>query len=737
MRNSKLAAARRFIATAIHQACTLHYRHHTIEPQTETGDCGYVCMSAVMALLGRPMLIDEIKDVAGTTARGLTLRQVRDGLRACGATAEAVSFDRSNVRAYPCPGVVLLSRGHYTVIARRRGERFQIFDPQFGWSWTTRKKLARSCNGLGIAVEGVAGPARSAAPRRNKLLPVPLATILASRAGRVAILSFALAQLVTLVLPLLSMWSVDKSVRGLSIGMVGIICVGFVALSLSNVLISLVGELVQNKTKRVVSVALSRVTFDSLAEKPAYWFDRNTAASLQNRIASVNTQLDFYLGMIRAIGSVVVTSAVGIAVLLFISPWLMVPGILSLLLSAFMDLMFQRSQRDFFGSAVETGQRRQAFVLDTLAQLPVIARFGALASARIRYASMVRTAATVDARLQSLRGWRTALVNLMKSGDTLFFVTLSAAFMARGHFTIGGFVALGAYKDLLATSAGTVFQLLLQRQSLRVHELQAAALLTSDGTKTPTARHVTRGEVVLANVSFKYGSLDRPALSDVNLHARPGECIVIRGASGAGKSTIGKLLVGVAAPTGGSILIDGLPVTDTLLGVAAVLQSDRLIGGTIRDNVALFRPDVSDSAILAALGRAALDDFVLSLPMGLNTAVGETGVGLSGGQRQRLLIARALLGDPRLVVLDEATSSLEVEIEARILEGLRACGATTILMAHRPEVWALADRLYTLESNGILHEEPRGPADTRGRAGMAGTHGEEAIGPSMVVQARS
>ena len=155
-------------------------------------------------------------------------------------------------------------------------------------------------------------------------------------------------------------------------------------------------------------------------------------------------------------------------------------------------------------------------------------------------------------------------------------------------------------------------------------------------------------------------------------------------------------------------------------GMGAVLQSDRLIGGSIRDNILLYRRNIDDAEIVAALEAAALDEFVRGLPMRLSTQVGEGIGGLSGGQKQRLLIARAVLGNPRLIILDEATSSLEVAVEAQILANLKSSGATVILIAHRPEVWALADRIYELDESGRLAEAPVPPgaaAAIRQRAG--------------------
>jgi ABC-type multidrug transport system fused ATPase/permease subunit len=121
--------------------------------------------------------------------------------------------------------------------------------------------------------------------------------------------------------------------------------------------------------------------------------------------------------------------------------------------------------------------------------------------------------------------------------------------------------------------------------------------------------------------------------------------------------------------------------------------------------VVLFRRNVTDGEVIQALKTAAIDDFVRRLPMGLDTRIGEGSGGLSGGQRQRLLIARAVVQRPRLIIFDEATSSLDVETESKILEALRAEGATIILISHRPEVWVHANRIYTLESFGLLQEE--------------------------------
>ena len=558
---------------------------------------------------------------------------------------------------------------------------------------------------MAVAVNGLAAPATPEAEcRPGPQGKLPLGKLLGGSSGRLALGIFALAQLVTLALPLVSMWSVDRSIGGLSLGLAAAIGIGFVALSLSNVLISLLGELLHARAKRLAAIAVSRIAFNSLAEKPAYWFEANTPSSVQNRMSSLDMLLNFHLDVLRSAGSMAVSFMAGMVALIFISPLLIVPSILSLLISMMLDIVFERSQRTHFVSAVETIQRRQSFVLETLSRLPLIARFGGLTSARVHYASMVRSAAIVESRLQSLRGWRSALGGLAKSGETLFFVTLAAWFMGAGNFTVGGFVALGAYNQLLATAIGSLFQLHLRRRQMDVHRLQAAELLTADAGFHPPTRTIEQGEVRLKGVSFAYGSLDKPVIAEVDLAAAPGECVIIRGPSGAGKSTIAKLILGQLKATTGEVTVDGLPPEGALHGMAAVLQSDTLIGGSIRDNLLMYRRGFDDAELMQALETAALDEFIRYLPMRLATQVGEGIGGLSGGQRQRLLIARAIIGRPRLIILDEATSSLEVGVEARILQRLKATGATVILIAHRPEVWALADRIYEVDQSGRMSE---------------------------------
>jgi len=187
----------------------------------------------------------------------------------------------------------------------------------------------------------------------------------------------------------------------------------------------------------------------------------------------------------------------------------------------------------------------------------------------------------------------------------------------------------------------------------------------------------------------------------VNLAISAGEMVVLTGASGQGKTTLIKLMSGLFAPVSGSAWIDGQPAEAVTGGLALVLQGDRLIHGSIRDNIRFYRKSISDRHIADALEFVGLRSAITEMPMRLDTIVGEGLTGISAGQRQRILLARAICGQPRLLLIDEATNSLDVKAENEIMVKLRGLGITVIICAHRPDVWKHADRVLLVNGGSV------------------------------------
>ena len=229
-----------------------------------------------------------------------------------------------------------------------------------------------------------------------------------------------------------------------------------------------------------------------------------------------------------------------------------------------------------------------------------------------------------------------------------------------------------------------------------------------NGTLQLTAQ---RGEVEFRNVQFAYPETPRKVFDDFSLHIKPGEHLALVGQSGSGKSTLTYLILGLYKAEGGEVLLDGLPqhVLDMRWlrqQCAVVLQENLLLSGTVAENIKFARPTATDEEVREAARQANAEEFIVRMPEGYQTKVGERGVTLSGGQRQRLSIARAILRNPRILILDEATSALDYESEKLVQEALERVsqGRTVITIAHRLSTIRKADRVVVLQHGRILEE---------------------------------
>src|SRR5262249_21525011 len=277
-----------------------------------------------------------------------------------------------------------------------------------------------------------------------------------------------------------------------------------------------------------------------------------------------------------------------------------------------------------------------------------------------------------------------------------------------GRMTVGSFVSFTLYLGLLV---GPVIQVGSLGSRIteafagleRIRELrQELAEDAGDAARDPLPR--LEGAIEFRNVSFEYEK-DVPVLNDVSFASKPGTVTALVGPSGAGKSTMIGLVAAFYRPTSGQVLADGkdlakVRLSDYRAQIGVVFQDNFLFDGSAFENIAYSRPDASRAAVLKAGAIARCDEFVEKLPDGYDTIVGERGVKLSGGQRQRVAIARAILADPRILILDEATSSLDSESEALIQEGLAELmkGRTTFVIAHRLSTIRRADVILVVEA---------------------------------------
>jgi ABC-type multidrug transport system fused ATPase/permease subunit len=310
----------------------------------------------------------------------------------------------------------------------------------------------------------------------------------------------------------------------------------------------------------------------------------------------------------------------------------------------------------------------------------------------------------------------TSLMSL--SGATLLGVVSALMLELGGHKILSGSMTLGdwfAFNLFLGFLIAPVFQIVAIGTQIteaitgleRTREILNEKKEDEDPRRTVTMERIT-GRVVMENVNFSYDS-GKEVLHEVSFDSQPGTVTALVGPSGAGKSTIIGLISAFYVPSSGRVLVDGIDLATVKLNsyrtqLGVVLQETFLFDGTIRENVAFARPEASEEEILAACHIARVDEFAEAFEKKYDTLVGERGVRLSGGQKQRVSIARAILADPRILILDEATSSLDSESEALIQEGLRYLmrGRTTFVIAHRLSTIRRAEQILVVEAGRII-----------------------------------
>jgi ATP-binding cassette subfamily B protein len=454
--------------------------------------------------------------------------------------------------------------------------------------------------------------------------------------------------------------------------------------------------------------------FGHIATLSFSYHDKAQTGQLMTRVTSdVDTVRNFTgNGLLQFVNAIVML--VGSAAVLLATNWrlalivlLMIPGVLLVF------VYFFRTVGPRFRLVAQKLGNLNTVLQENLAGVRVVKAFAREPFEQQRY-----QAANDDLLSESL--WivqRSAstfpLVFFIANLGTLAVAWLGGRDVIAGTMSVGELVAFNTYLAFLLMPifilGGTIAQITQSAASARrvfeVLDAPVEVLDTAGAIELPPVR----GRVAFEAVSFEYAGGGRPSLSDVSFVAEPGQTIAILGPTGAGKSTIINLIPRFYDVTAGHVTIDGIDVRDVTLAslrrqIGIVLQESTLFSGTIRENIAFGRPDASDAQIAAVAQAAQAHDFITSLPDGYATVVGERGVTLSGGQRQRLAIARALLLDPRILILDDSTSAVDAETEFQIQQALRGLmqGRTAFVIAQRLSTVRDADHILLLDNGRLI-----------------------------------
>ncbi|HEX2914989.1 MAG TPA: ABC transporter ATP-binding protein [Chloroflexia bacterium] len=519
----------------------------------------------------------------------------------------------------------------------------------------------------------------------------------------------------TLVLPLSGKYLVDHIIPEHDTGMLGLFILGLVAVYLINTLVQLRRAYINNWVNQRILLDLQQTMFNHLQKLSHNFYAKAKTGDIMTRMAgdlqSVQQAMTMVLGVgvFQSLNMVVVIVAV-----IILNPVLggLVLIIIPLFITCYLLLRsrLEEASRERAGLNGEVAAALQenllahgvikAFGLEEQAVASYHTRLTALFKAMLRlviFGSLFETSIGLDVTFGQLivlgAGGYLAIHAQLSTGTLLAFIGLVPGFFS----PVAQLSSVGQTVEMAAGSLE------------RINELLHEPVEVTEQPGAPSLAALTR-EIRLENVTFGYDS-QAPVLRNLNLTIPAGSHLAVVGPSGSGKTSLLNLLLRFWDPLEGRILFDGQALPEVRLAslrrqIGIVFQDAFIFDTTLRENIALSRTGASEAEIRAAVKAACLEEFVESLPQGLDTRLGERGVKMSGGQRQRLAIARALLGVPPILILDEATSALDAKTESEILETLKKLrrGRTTISVTHRLSLAATADYIVVLDQGEIVEQ---------------------------------
>ncbi len=468
------------------------------------------------------------------------------------------------------------------------------------------------------------------------------------------------------------------------------------------------------KTAYAIEYDLRNIMFEHLSRMSFSFYDRVQSGELISRGNSDIRQVQIYLAFAPAVYVQCVVALVAFALMLTINVPL---ALVTMSTMPFVFLVAVRMRRYMFPVSWLTQARlaEVATVVDeNINGVRVVKSFAAEQSQLETLTAAAMKAEWSNVKDADIRShWAPLIENLPRLGQAL--VLVYGGYLAiHGHATVGDIAAFNLYVLMLQPPFRTLGMILMMGQRAAASAQRLYEVLDEEPTvvERPGAVDLVdcAGDVRFAHVSFGYAG-GVPVLDDFTLHVAPGATVALVGRTGSGKSTVARLLARLYDVERGAVLVDGHDVHDLTLAslrhhVGMVLDEPFLFSGSIRDNLVYGRPDASFEDVLAAAVAAGADEFVRDLPDGYDTVVGERGFTLSGGQRQRIAIARTLVANPPILVLDDATSAVDVQIEQQIHAALRdlMVGRTTLIIAHRLSTIALADRVALVDGGRVIAE---------------------------------
>lgn len=676
--------------------------------QSEAAECGLACLAMVAGAYGYKTDMASLRQRYPLSLKGATLQHLMQLADQLGLAGRALRLEPDELSQLKLPCILHWQMSHFVVLVKVKGQKIQILDPAFGKRDLTAADLDQCFTGIALELSPTAGFEK--ADQRQRLT---IRQFWSSASGlwpalaRILLMSVVL-QFFLLVAPYYMQLVVDEVLVSRDLDLLYVLAAGFGLLLLLQILTNILRSWLVLHLGSVLNLQLATNLFRHLLHLPLSFFEKRHMGDIVSRFGSLQQLRELLTNsLIEALIDGLMASAV--LVLLFVyQPVLASVVLAAVLLYALLRFIFYAPLKQCTEQSIIAQAKEQSGFMESIRAIQSLQLFSKQSQRLSLWQNQYSTAVDQQFRLGRWQVSLQAVHQLLFGLEHIIVIYLAALAVLDTRFSVGMLFAFASYKSQFTQRAAAFIDHWIEFRMLELHlqRLADIALAETERSGENQPYLPLQGHIELRDLSFRQAEQEPWLFHQLNFKLSPGESVAIVGPSGIGKTSLLKVILGFACAQQGKVLVDGMELTSFGLQhyrsqVAAVMQNDQLLSGSILDNISFFSPKPEVQQVMYCAELAAVHQDIVAMPMGYNTLIGDMGSALSGGQKQRLLLARALYHKPRVLVLDEATSHLDLLLEARVNQAIRQLQISRIIVAHRPDTILTADRILLLQQGKL------------------------------------
>ncbi len=685
--------------------------------QTELAECGIACLAMIASYYGHRVDIATLRRRFAVSAKGTTLASLIAFAGQLELATRAVRLEIEDLKRLKLPCILHWRLMHFVVLERVGKHSVRIHDPASGKRTVAIADFALAFTGVALELWPNPRFERRSAPSGIRLRDL-VGTVDGARGAVTQILLLAAAlEVFVLANPLLLQWVIDHALVTANVDLLALLACGFGVVMLCEKSIAALRAWVIMHFETLLNVQWHANVFAHLLRLPLPFFERRHLGDVVSRFRSIDAvQRTVSAAFIEAIVDGTMTLVLFALMLRYsaILAWICAAATALYALGRHLAYypLRRAAEEQIAGAA-----KQESHFIETVRGLRAIKLFGRHDERRGAWLALLVEQVNSGLRAQKIHVLLRFVNGTLFGVENILVVFVGARAILEAEFSVGMMIAFVSYQRQFSTRVSALIDKSFELKLLGLHaERLADILLTAPETATGapgrllvSAASDQSAAIEVRALRFRYAEHEPYVLDGIDLKVTAGESVAIVGASGCGKSTLVHLLLGVLPLTEGEVLIGGARIGhDVCEGsrhlVGSVTQNDTLFAGSIADNISFFDDNADQQRIEECARLASIHAEIAALPMAYNTFVGYLGSLLSAGQQQRILLARALYRRPAILVLDEATSHLDIKREIVVSSAIRALRVTRVIVAHRPQTVATADRILTLEGGRIVRD---------------------------------